>query len=622
MKSEIRAFEITLEIEDRVKCTFGDLEVLLALFVVYLEVRSEFYSKVHSKMANCDFEVVFHHGGKFVNDGSLKYEFGETSTLKIDPDRWIYFEILSILKEMGYINVKELWYSVGGGSVLKGRLELLFDDNGASHLVNLAILNGQSHLYVMHMVSDPEYVPILGDGVEAGNNKRVDVEDGNDNCVEAEVEGEDIRAVLGDNVEDGNDNCVEAETEGESDGAVLGKDTDGDNDNGVEAEAEGEDDRGHDDYDDVFSEDNLVEVSVHGVEGENDFCKRSEEVEVGGPSGSSNPFQHESESLDCLVLSDSSNDHRDHYGNFGTFSMPKSMEEYKWEVGTFLNEKKDFTKAIRSYGVENGRKLKVFKNDKRRVCVKCCGAKGKCPWYAYCAYKAAQNTWQLRKIINNHTCSKEFNIRLVTSKWLNGRLEKTIKENSSINLTNLQNKVSKKWNISVSRSTTFRAKTMAYKKIEGDFKEQYKRLHDYANELLRSNPRSTVKVSVNLDANEENRIFKRLYVCLKACKVSFISCRPIIGLDGCFLKGKYGGELLSAIGRDGNDYMLPLAYAVVEVENKETWTWFLELLIDDLSGAANCSTYTFISYQQKYDTLLFDVLVFEINFYTCIDYFG
>ena len=41
---------------------------------------------------------------------------------------------------------------------------------------------------------------------------------------------------------------------------------------------------------------------------------------------------------------------------------------------------------------------------------------------------------------------------------------------------------------------------------------------------------------------------------------------------GCFLKGKYEGELLSVVGRDANDQLLPLVYAVVEVENKETWT--------------------------------------------------
>jgi hypothetical protein len=39
---------------------------------------------------------------------------------------------------------------------------------------------------------------------------------------------------------------------------------------------------------------------------------------------------------------------------------------------------------------------------------------------------------------------------------------------------------------------------------------------------------------------------------------------PIIGLDGCFLKGYYGGQILAAIGRDPNDQMLPIAFAVVE----------------------------------------------------------
>ena len=70
-------------------------------------------------------------------------------------------------------------------------------------------------------------------------------------------------------------------------------------------------------------------------------------------------------------------------------------------------------------------------------------------------------------------------------------------------------------------------------------------------------------------------------------------------MDGCFLKGKYGGELLSVVGRDANDQLLPLAYAVVEVENKETWTWFLELLISDLGGIDVCRTMTFMSDQQK-----------------------
>ncbi|KAL2330441.1 hypothetical protein Fmac_018022 [Flemingia macrophylla] len=46
---------------------------------------------------------------------------------------------------------------------------------------------------------------------------------------------------------------------------------------------------------------------------------------------------------------------------------------------------------------------------------------------------------------------------------------------------------------------------------------------------------------------------------------------PIIRLDGCFLKGYYGGQILSAIGKDPNDQMLPICFSVVAGETRESW---------------------------------------------------
>ena len=46
------------------------------------------------------------------------------------------------------------------------------------------------------------------------------------------------------------------------------------------------------------------------------------------------------------------------------------------------------------------------------------------------------------------------------------------------------------------------------------------------------------------------------------------SCRPIIGLDGCFLKTKFKGELLAALGRYGNEQNFPKTWACVKSETK------------------------------------------------------
>ncbi|PHU13893.1 hypothetical protein BC332_15098 [Capsicum chinense] len=55
--------------------------------------------------------------------------------------------------------------------------------------------------------------------------------------------------------------------------------------------------------------------------------------------------------------------------------------------------------------------------------------------------------------------------------------------------------------------------------------------------------------------------------------------RPLISLDGCWLKGTYGGNLLAVVAIDPNDCIFLIAYTmIVEAERKETWSWFLTIL--------------------------------------------
>lgn len=67
-------------------------------------------------------------------------------------------------------------------------------------------------------------------------------------------------------------------------------------------------------------------------------------------------------------------------------------------------------------------------------------------------------------------------------------------------------------------------------------------------------------------------MMERLYVCLDPLKQGFK--RPLICLDGCFLKGIYGGQLLVAIGIDANNGFYPIACDVVEAHSKFSWVFF------------------------------------------------
>ena len=78
-----------------------------------------------------------------------------------------------------------------------------------------------------------------------------------------------------------------------------------------------------------------------------------------------------------------------------------------------------------------------------------------------------------------------------------------------------------------------------------------------------------------------------------------------------FLERNYKGQLLTAVGRDPNDNIYPIAMAVVEVECKDSWCWFLETLVADL-GPHGTHGWTFISGKQKVIYLLHNY-VFNLN---------
>ncbi|KAL4291477.1 hypothetical protein GQ457_14G016360 [Hibiscus cannabinus] len=143
-----------------------------------------------------------------------------------------------------------------------------------------------------------------------------------------------------------------------------------------------------------------------------------------------------------------------------------------------------------------------------------------------------------------------------------------------------------------------RARKNVLKEKNGSYVEEFASLWGYAAELIASNPGSTVTIQVDRDS-VGIATFHRMYICLAAVKQGWIEgCRSFIGVDGCFLKTVTKGALLVAVGRDANNQMFPVAWAVVEGEGKESWRWFLQKLMVDLDHP-NGEGITLMSNMQK-----------------------
>ncbi|XP_016164255.1 uncharacterized protein LOC107606740 [Arachis ipaensis] len=270
--------------------------------------------------------------------------------------------------------------------------------------------------------------------------------------------------------------------------------------------------------------------------------------------------------------------------------------DLKFEVSMVFKSKQHFMAATRDYTIQWGRNIRFSKNDKVRVRAVCkCED---CPWVVYCAHNPSDGSWQIKTLVDNHTCARKRKNRAATLEWIVNKLYPKLRKHPKMKHKEVYEWFVRKCNVKLNSSCITRALKASRKIVEGDEIAQYGLIWDYAHELLTANPGSTVQVGV-ITITDNPPQFERFYVCLDACKKGFkAGCRPLIGLDGTFLKILHGGQLLTACEQDANNHIFVIAYAIVDVENKENWKWFLELLLSDL-GEYEAKNLCFISDMQK-----------------------
>ena len=266
-------------------------------------------------------------------------------------------------------------------------------------------------------------------------------------------------------------------------------------------------------------------------------------------------------------------------------------------LGMAFRSSRQFKKAVVKYGIATHKHIKFVKDEKKKVRAMC-SWKG-CKWLIYDSITSKSNWFKVVTFVDEHTCPPRRDNKLVTSNVIAKHYYSEIKDNPTWKVGLIKKAVLKDLLADVSIAKCKRAKSLVLKAALDSMKGEYTRVYDYQAELLRSNPGSTVVVCLDPEI-EDRHVFERFYICFDALKKGFkAGCRRVIGLDGCWFKGANNGQLLCAIGRDGNNQMYPVAWAAVATETYESWYWFLGLLQKDLDICNGGEDWVVISDQQK-----------------------
>ncbi|CAA7015810.1 unnamed protein product [Microthlaspi erraticum] len=174
-----------------------------------------------------------------------------------------------------------------------------------------------------------------------------------------------------------------------------------------------------------------------------------------------------------------------------------------------------------------------------------------CAWRLRAAVKNEPSTFWVTKYVKSHTCSVSDRVRKhkrCTTKYIGKLFLDRTGLIEGIVPQHIRDSMRRMFGMKLDYTASYRALKHAQDLVWGTVEEGYANLPSYLQSIKEANPGSYL--------------------------------RRVIVVDGTHLTGKYGGALLVAAGQDANFQIFPLAFAVVDGEDNESWEWFFNKLRD------------------------------------------
>ncbi|XP_024046636.1 uncharacterized protein LOC127900319 [Citrus sinensis] len=256
---------------------------------------------------------------------------------------------------------------------------------------------------------------------------------------------------------------------------------------------------------------------------------------------------------------------------------PGRNGKHRLRLGDVFDDVEHFRYVLGEVMVDKGFEITKVYNEPRRFYGKC--KISECPWYVMGGKIRGKGGFAIKELQKKHECRQTRKSVAVNSKWIAEKIKSKVTVDPHVKISVLREFMLETYGVRIGDLKLYRARERARKDINGDYARGYEDLFQYVAVIHKYDPGAICKVLCDAVTKPEKVLFQRFFMAFPAQKNALNNgCRPYIGLDGCHLKSKYGGVLLADVGMDANNGMVPLALAVCEIENTETWSWFLEIL--------------------------------------------
>lgn len=262
----------------------------------------------------------------------------------------------------------------------------------------------------------------------------------------------------------------------------------------------------------------------------------------------------------------------------GTWSSTEELY-----IGLQFPTKEAVNLALKHYSLRRHQSYKVEESDSRRLSVKCPRFGNGCNWRVRAILGKKSNVWQITKYDGPHTCvnpALSQDHTKLDSDMICSCILDMVSVKPDVPISLIIERIKAMFSYKVSYRKAWKAKQKAIVKVFGDWEKSYHMLPRWLGALQMYMEGTVVEIQTNHFVHHNRvdpskQMLHRLFWTFKPCVDGFPFCKPIIQVDGTHLYGKYRHKLLIATTQDGDRHPLPLAFAIVEGETKDAWSWFL-----------------------------------------------
>ncbi|XP_052114442.1 uncharacterized protein LOC107480949 [Arachis duranensis] len=259
-------------------------------------------------------------------------------------------------------------------------------------------------------------------------------------------------------------------------------------------------------------------------------------AEVANALANPHPFQEPSfmQSLDLGAM---------HAPEFPQYMNPAPpvVADGEFTVGMEFSSREAVIKAMKDYTIRRGVDYRVYESEPTTFYAKCIEYGNGCDWLIRVTKMQKKYCWEIRRYNGSHTCTRSTisqDQSKLDSKTVAEAIKPLVEVDPSIKVKSVIADIQSKFNYTISYCKAWLAKQQAVESIFGSWEASYEALPIWA----------------------------------------FRHCKPVVQVDGTHLYGEYKGCLLVAVSQDGNNNIVPIAFAIVEGETSDAWHFFLSNL--------------------------------------------